>query len=258
MSLSGTSALVTGGSSGLGLATARALSDRGAAVVVVSRGAEHGRRAAAEVGGRHVAADVCDPAGMAAACDLALSAGPLRSLVLCAGAGHAERTIDRTAGYDGAHDLDAFRRILEVNTVGTFNCIRLGASAMARCPADDHGRRGAIVVTSSLAATGAEVGQAAYAASKAALLGLLRPVARDLAPFGIRINAVKPSGFDTPIFGPAGISDPLREKLAGATIFPRRVGRPEEFARLVVELLGNDYLNATAVDLDAGMTVNPR
>lgn len=258
MELNGTSALVTGGGRGLGLATARMLHASGAQVVLFSRDAERGRAAADEVCGRHVPGDIADPVAVQRACETAAEAAPLRSLVLCAGQGHAERTVGRDASFAAAHDLDAFRQMLEINLVGTFNSIRIGASAIARGPSLEDGARGAIVVTSSLAATGGQVGQAAYAASKAGLLGMLRPIARDLAPWGVRINAVTPAGMDTTMFGPDGADLALRERLGQAAIFPPRMGTPDEFASLAIELLTNNYLNCAVVPLDAGTTLLPR
>jgi NAD(P)-dependent dehydrogenase (short-subunit alcohol dehydrogenase family) len=256
--LTGTSGLVVGGSSGLGLATARALVSRGVRVVVLSRNEPRGAESAERIGATYCPGDAADAHAVVAALDTATSRAPLRSLVVCAGTGHAERTIGRDGRYESAHDLDAFREVVEANLVGTFNCVRLGATAMARQPADAEGQRGCVVLTSSAAAHAGQVGQAAYAAAKAGLAGLLLPVARDLAPAGIRINAVRPAGFDTGMYGPNGVSDALRGRLADSAIFPSRMGRPEEFAGLVLELLTNDYLNATTIDLDAGTRTLPR
>jgi NAD(P)-dependent dehydrogenase (short-subunit alcohol dehydrogenase family) len=258
MELGETSALVVGGSSGLGLATARALVARRVHVVVLSRDPDRGRAAAEPIGATYCAGDARDAAAVVEAVETAASQGPLRSLVLCAGSGHAERTIGRDGRYESAHDLGAFREVVESNLVATYNCLRLGATAMARGPADSEGQRGSAVLTSSAAAQAGQVGQAAYAAAKAGLAGLLLPVARDLAPVGIRVNAVRPAGFDTAMYGADGVSDALRSRLADSAVFPRRMGRPEEFASVVVELLSNDYLNATTIDLDAGTRTLPR
>jgi NAD(P)-dependent dehydrogenase (short-subunit alcohol dehydrogenase family) len=255
--LGNVAALVTGGSSGLGLATSHALRERGAEVVMLSRDAVRGREAATATGSVHVAGDITDPDAVVLACQEAATRGPLRAVVLCAGQGHAERTIGRD-GTTRRHDLDSFRRVLEVNLVGTFNCLRVAASIMAAAPALADGSRGAIVMASSLAATGGQVGQAAYAAAKAGMLGLLRPIARELAPVGIRLNAILPGGIDTPAFGPEGVDPALRDRIGKATIYPHRMGRPEEFASLAVELLTNEYMNCCAVNLDAGTTLLPR
>jgi NAD(P)-dependent dehydrogenase (short-subunit alcohol dehydrogenase family) len=256
--LHGTSAVVVGGSSGLGLATARALVSRRVHVVLLARDRVRGAASAERIGATYCAGDARDTAAVVDALEAATSRAPVRSLVVCAGSGHAERTIGRDGRYESAHDLDAFREVVETNLVATFNCVRLGATAIARAPADPDGQRGCVVLTSSAAAHAGQVGQAAYAAAKAGLAGLLLPVARDLAPVGIRVNAVRPAGFDTAMYGPAGVSDALRGRLAEGTVFPPRMGRPDEFAGVVLELLTNDYLNATTIDLDAGTRTLPR
>lgn len=258
MRLAGTSAVVVGGSSGLGLAAAARLGAQGVRLVILSRDPARGREAAGRLGATHQPGDAADPDAVLAAVSDAESMGPFRSLVVCAGAGHAERTIGRDGDHRSAHDLDAFRRALEANLVGPFNCVRLAAGAMSRQVPDDDGLRGSIVLTSSLASRAGQVGQAAYAAAKAGLEGLLLPVARDLAPAGIRINAVRPAGFDTALYGPAGVDDALRNRLADSAVLPRRMGRPAEFAGVVLELLRNDYLNATTIELDAGTRLLPR
>lgn len=258
MRLDGTSALVAGGSSGLGAATARALAARGAHVVVLARGRSRGREVAAEIGGRFWHGDVCDPAAVAAAVDLAGELAPLTSLVVCAGFGDHQRTVGRDGRYESAHDLDRFRAVVETNLVGAYNCVRLAATAMSRNQQSQTGERGAIVLTSSVAAFDGQVGQAAYAASKAALHGLVLPVARDLAPLGIRINVLAAGAFDTPIYGPAGVDDELRSRIDAAVVFPRRLGHPDEFADMVCALLANDYVNAEVVRLDAGLRTLPR
>lgn len=258
MDLAGTSAVVVGASAGLGYATAASLSSRGVKVVLVARDPERGRRAAESLGGAFVTGDVTDSSVIIEALDRASEMAPLRSLVVTAGRGYAHRTIGRDGRYESAHELDPLREVLETNVVGTFNCVRLAASAMSRTDPDENGQRGAMVLTSSAAAKAAQVGQVAYAASKAAVLGMILPIARDLAPVGVRVNAIVPGGFDTEIFGPSGPSDELRSLVGGATVFPHRMGKPHEFASLAVELLSNDYLNATSVDLDAGTRVLPK
>lgn len=258
MNLQGTSAVVVGGSSGLGFATAKMLSDRGVEVVVVARDRDRGARAADSIGGTFVSGDVTDSDAIIRAIDRASSLADLRSLVVSAGRGLAKRTIGRDGQYESAHDLESFRELMEVNVLGTFNCVRLAATAMSRSGPDVNGQRGAIVLTSSAAAKAAQVGQVAYATSKAAVLGMILPIARDLAPVGVRINAIVPGGFDTEIFGPSGPPDALRSLVSESTIFPKRMGVAHEFASLALELLTNDYLNATSVDLDAGTRVLPK
>lgn len=258
MQLEGTSAVVVGASAGLGYATAASLSKRGASVVIIARNEEPGRQAAASIGAVFVKGDVTDSVAIIEALDRASEMAPLRSLVVTAGRGHAQRTIGRDGQYDSAHGLEPLREVLEINVVGTFNCVRLAATAMSRTEPDEHGQRGSIVLTSSAAAKAAQVGQVAYAASKAAVLGMVLPIARDLAPVGVRVNAIVPGGFDTDIFGPSGPPEALRELVSGATVFPKRMGEPDEFASVAIELLTNDYLNATSIDLDAGTRVLPK
>lgn len=258
MKLEGTSALVIGGSSGLGFATAQQLSRLGVAVVIVARDPDRGERAAGSIGATFVRGDLIDTEAIIGAVERAFAIAPLRSLVVTAGRGYARRTIGRDGDYESAHDVESLRELLELNVVGTFNCVRLAATAMSRTSADAAGQRGAIVLTSSAAAKSAQVGQVAYAVSKAAVLGMVLPVARDLAPVGIRINAIVPGGFETEIYGPSGPPDALRRLVSESTVFPKRMGLPDEFASLALELLSNDYLNATSVDLDAGTRVLPK
>ncbi len=258
MRLSGSASLVVGGTSGLGEATAARLRAEGCVVVVTGRDVARGTRVADQLGAHFCQADVLDTDALTGAVELAAGLAPLRALVQCAGGGSARRTIGRDGRYDSAHPLEAFRRVVDENLVGTFNVVRLAATAISRTEPDDQGQRGAIVITSSLAARAGQVGQAAYAAAKAGQLGMLQPMARDLAGVGVRVNAVTPGGMDTAIHGQQGASDELREKVGEAAVFPRRMGRPDEFASLAVELLRNDYLNGVAVDLAAGTTQLPR
>lgn len=251
--------VVIGGSSGLGRRTAELLVGRGSRVVLVSRNAAEGNAVAREIGARaHFAADVRDSDALITAFTSSLEIGSLRGIVVCAAIGHAERTVGRDAAYATAHSLDSFRETVDVNLIGSFNCVRLGATAIGQSTPDDEGNRGAILLTSSLAGRSGQVGQAAYAASKAALSGMVIPVARDLAPLGIRVNVIRPGGFDTPMYGKDGVDDRLRAKLGDQAIFPHRMGRASEYASLACELLTNDYMNATTVDLDAGTQILPR
>jgi len=252
MKLDGVSALVTGGTSGLGAATVRALEARGVTVVTLSRRGQ--TPVAAGDGVIHCVGDVCDEGEVTRAVEVAASAAPLRAAVFCAGGGTYRRTLDRR---EGPHSLELLRDSLEMNAVGAFNCARIVAARMATNQPDVGGARGAIVVTSSLAAVAGQVGQVAYAAGKAALEGMVLPLARDLAPLGIRLNAIRPGGFDTPIFAPS-VVEKVREKVATMTAFPHRLGDPAEFASLAIELLTNDYLNAATVQLDGGMRHLPR
>ena len=201
MDLNGTSAIVTGGASGLGLATSRLLAERGVRVVVADLQEDKGVPLAKEIGGLFVQTDVTNTEQVIAAVDAAVEMAPLKSLVNCAGIGWATRTIGRDGDYASAHDLDLYRRVIEINLIGTFNCIRLAATKMSLNEPDEDGARGAIVNTSSVAAEDGQIGQAAYSSSKGGVVGMTLPVARDLAVVGIRVNTILPGLIDTPIYG---------------------------------------------------------
>lgn len=254
MKLEKTSAIVTGGASGLGAATARRLAAEGATVVIADLQDELGQAMADEIGGAFVHVDVTDSDEVQAAVDIAAEAGPLRSLVNCAGIGMASRTIAR----DGTpHDLDVFKKVVEINLTGTFNCIRLAASAMAHTePIDDFGQRGAIVNTSSVAGIEGQTGQVAYSASKGGVIGITLPVARDLAPIGVRVNTICPGLINTPLFSSLG--DSVVESLSASVLNPRRLGDPDEYASLALELLTNGYMNGEIVRLDGGIRFQPK
>ena len=201
MDLNGTSAIVTGGASGLGLATSRLLAERGVRVVVADLQEDKGVPLAKEIGGLFVQTDVTNPGQVIAAVDAAVEMAPLKSLVNCAGIGWATRTIGRDGDYASAHDLDLYRRVIEINLIGTFNCVRLAATKMSLNEPDVDGARGAIVNTASVAAEDGQIGQAAYSSSKGGVVGMTLPVARDLAVVGIRVNTILPGLIDTPIYG---------------------------------------------------------
>ena len=258
MDIEGTSAVVTGGASGLGEATVRALAGRGAAVVVLDMADERGEALAKEVGGLFAHADVTDTAAVVAALDAASELGPLRACVNCAGIGWAARTIGRDGTYESAHDLDVYRKVIEVNLVGTFNVCRLAATAMSRTEPLADGERGAIVNVASLAAFDGQIGQAAYSSSKGGVVGLTLPLARDLAVVGVRVNTIAPGLIDTPIYGYGGNAEELKAKLKRDVLFPDRLGRPEEFASLAVELVTNSYMNAEVVRIDGGARLQPK
>jgi len=254
--LSGSSAIVTGGASGIGLACAKRLAAQGARVVVLDMNAEQGAAAAKQLGGAFAKADVADEAQVSAAVATASGLGPLRALVNAAGVGHAMRTVDR----DGKpFDLAAFERVLRINLVGTFNCIRLAASAMSKTPVlDADGSRGAIVNIASVAAFDGQIGQAAYSASKGGVVGLTLPVARDLAAIGVRVNTIAPGLVDTPIYGSGEGSEKFKAHLGQSVLFPKRLAVADEMASMVLELITNPYMNAEVIRVDGGIRMPPK
>lgn len=262
MELSGASAIVTGGASGLGRATARALVEGGASVVLVDLPGPRGEEAAAELGerARFVAADVASEAEVQAAVDAASALAPLRVAVNCAGI----VTANRTVGRDGPAPLDAFERTIRVNLIGTFNVTRLAAAAMAATepveasvpggPATPE--RGVIVSTASVAAFDGQVGQAAYSASKAAVAGMTLPIARDLSKLLIRVVTIAPGIFETPMM--AGMSDEVRSSLEAQVPHPSRLGHPTEYAALVRSIIANPMLNGEVIRLDGAIRMQPK
>ena len=257
MELDGISAIVTGGASGLGAATARELAKRGARVVVADISDDKGKAVADAIDGAFAHVDVTRTDDIIAATELAKSLGPVRALVSCAGIGWAQRTVGK-GGYDTAHDLNAFRRVLEINAIGTFDAIRIVATAMAATEPLADGERGAIVSTASVAAFDGQIGQASYSASKGAIVGMTLPIARDLAAVGVRVNTIAPGLIDTPIYGEGAGSEAFKEKLKRDVLFPRRLGVAEEFASLAVEILANSYMNAEVIRLDGGARLQPK
>ena len=256
MQIDGISALVTGGASGLGLATARRLVDKGAAsVVLLDLPSSPGEQAAADLGkaARFVAGDITDEAGVTAALDAAEEAGPIRAVVHCAGrGGDRVRIIDkeRTPGA-----LDTFEQVLRVNLVGTYNVLRLAAARMSGNEVVD-GDRGAIVLTASVAAFDGQIGQTSYSASKAGVHGITLVAARDLASWAIRVNTIAPGVFDTPML--ARLRDDIRHGLAASVPHPKRLGDPEDYAHMAVSLLENGYVNGHTVRLDGAIRMAPR
>jgi NAD(P)-dependent dehydrogenase (short-subunit alcohol dehydrogenase family) len=251
-------ALVTGAASGLGRATASRLAAAGAKVVLVDTNAAAGAQLSGEGLGTFVQADVTSESQAAQAVDRAVALGPLRVLVNCAGVGWGARIIDR---HGKPHDLGLFRRILDINLVGTFNMLRLAAVAMAAGdPAEGAGQpaeeRGVVINTASIAAFEGQVGQAAYSASKAGIAGLTLTAARDLASRGIRVVSIAPGLFETPMLGL--VPEKTREALMGAMASPHRFGDTREFASLVLEIVRNPYLNGETIRLDAGLRMIPR
>jgi NAD(P)-dependent dehydrogenase (short-subunit alcohol dehydrogenase family) len=258
MDIRGTSAIVTGGASGLGEATARLLTVRGALVAVADVNDSAGAALAKELGGVFVDTDVTSPEDVIAAVEAAKELGPLRSLVSCAGIGWAARTIGRDGTYASAHNLDHFARVISINLIGTFNCVRLAATAMSHSEPFADGERGAIVNTSSLAAFEGQIGQAAYSASKGGVVGMTLPIARDLAVVGIRVNTIAPGLVDTPIYGSGEASEQFKTKLKRDVVFPERLGYPAEFASLAVELITNSYMNGETVRIDGAARLQPK
>ena len=245
-------ALVTGGASGLGLASARALLRRGARVVICDLPTSAGAAIAAEIGAQFVAADVTDTAQMEAAVAAAAELGPLRACVHCAGRGGAVRVLDR----DGAPgSLEQYEAIIRLNLTGSFNVLRLAAAAMARNEPIE-GERGAVVLTASIAGYEGQIGQIPYASSKAGVIGLTLVAARDLASRLIRVCTIAPGLFDTPLL--ARLPDPVRASLSAAVPNPSRLGMPDEFAKLALQILENPYLNGETIRLDGALRMAPR
>jgi NAD(P)-dependent dehydrogenase (short-subunit alcohol dehydrogenase family) len=249
MQLNGIGALVAGGASGLGEATARELAARGARVTVADLNEERGEALADELGGGFVRADVTDEAQVQAAVD---AVEGLRLAVSCAGIGWAERTV----GKEGPAALQPFETVVRVNLIGTFNVLRLAAAAIAKGEPDDDGERGAVVMTASIAAYDGQIGQTAYSASKGGVAGLTLPAARDLARLGIRVCTIAPGLFDTPLL--AALPQEARNALGASIPFPSRLGRPDEYAALACHIAENTMLNGEVVRLDGALRMPPR
>ncbi len=252
----GTGALVAGGASGLGEATARALAATGASVVIADLNAEKGEALAAELGAKasFVEADVTDEAGVAAAVERAKEAGGggLRVSVCCAGIGWAERVAHK----GGPHDLGLFSNVVKVNLIGSFNVLRLAAAAMSENEPDEEGERGVCVNTASIAAFDGQIGQIAYAASKGGIVGMTLPAARDMAARGVRVVTIAPGLFDTPLL--AALPEDARDSLGAGIPFPSRLGRPEEYAQLVEQIVANRMLNGETIRLDGALRMPPK
>ena len=238
--------LVAGGGSGLGEATARTLAASGARVVVADL------RGEAPEGGRIVETDVTDESSVRAAVNAALEVGDLRGAINCAGVASAEKVLGR----EGPHSLDSFAKVVQVNLIGTFNVVRLAAEAMVRSDPSESGERGVIVNTASVAAFDGQIGQVAYAASKGGVVAMTLPVARELAGSGIRVMAIAPGIFDTPMM--AGLPEEARDSLGRQVPFPSRLGRPEEYAELVKHIIENEMLNGEVIRLDGAIRMAPR
>jgi NAD(P)-dependent dehydrogenase (short-subunit alcohol dehydrogenase family) len=260
MELKGLSAVVTGGASGLGAATARALAAEGVKVAIFDRDAEKGEAMAAEVGGVFCHVDVTDEASVDAGFEKARAAiGQERILVNCAGTGNAIKTAsrDKQTGAIRHFPLDAFTMIIQINLVGTFRCIaKSAAGMMALDPLDASGERGVIINTASVAAEDGQIGQAAYSASKGGVVGMTLPIARDLSSEGIRVNTILPGIFNTPLLQAAPQN--VKDALAASVPFPKRLGAPEEYASLALEMCRNSYFNGEDVRLDGAIRMAPR
>jgi NAD(P)-dependent dehydrogenase (short-subunit alcohol dehydrogenase family) len=251
MQVSGIAAVVTGGASGLGGATAQALAGAGAKVFALDLpGAIE--KAETVDGVTYVAADVTNPEQVQAAVDQAAAGAPLRVAVNCAGVGTAGRILSKK----GVHDLDLYRKVIEVNLIGTFNVLRLAADAIAKTDADENGQRGVVINTASIAAFDGQIGQAAYASSKGGVVGLTLPAARDLATSGIRVMTIAPGIIDTPML--AGVSDEFRASLSEGVPFPKRLGLPAEYAKLALSIIDHDYLNGEVIRMDGALRMAPR
>ncbi|TSE12727.1 3-hydroxyacyl-CoA dehydrogenase [Mesorhizobium intechi] len=253
MNPNGQIAIVTGGGSGLGEATARALSAKGARVAIFDVGIDRATKVAAEIGGIAVQCDVSNAdSGAAAVAETASKLGEPRLLVNCAGIAIGVKTI----GKDGPHPLDQYRKVIEVNLIGTFNMIRLVADRTARLDPLQGGERGVIVNTASVAAYDGQIGQAAYSASKGGVVGMTLPVARDLARSGIRVCTIAPGIFKTPMM--AGMPQEVQDSLGAAVPFPSRLGEPSEYAALALHIIENQMLNGETIRLDGAIRMAPK
>lgn len=250
MRIEGSSAIVFGGASGLGGASARELASRGASVVIADVNEEAGAALASEIGARFVRCDVTDEESVAAAVE---AAGALRIGLNCAGIGWAERVAHKR----GPHALQPFETVIRVNLIGTFNALRHEAAAMSALdPIGDSGERGVCVNTASIAAFDGQIGQVAYSASKGGVVGLTLPAARDLSGVGVRVNTIAPGLFDTPLL--AALPEPAREALGAGIPFPKRLGLPDEYAALACHIVENVMLNGETIRLDGALRMAPK
>lgn len=254
MQISGHAALVTGGGSGLGEATARELARQGAKVAVLDVNADNARRVAADIGGLGLACDITDTASLQAALDTATAAhGPARILMNIAGIGTAKRVVQKDGS---AAPLEDFSRVISVNLIGSYNAARLFAAACAKLDPLADGERGVMLFTASVAAFDGQVGQQAYSASKGGLVGMTLPMARDLAQHGIRVCTIAPGLFATPLM--RSLPEPVQQSLAASIPFPPRLGHPEEFASLAAHIVTNTHLNGEVIRLDGALRMAPR
>jgi 3-hydroxyacyl-CoA dehydrogenase / 3-hydroxy-2-methylbutyryl-CoA dehydrogenase len=249
MNIDGVNALVAGGASGLGAATARELNAAGADVTIADLNEDAGSALAQELGARFVRTDVTDPDSVQAAID---AAGDIRISVCCAGVAWAQKT----AGSRGPHALEPFETLIRVNLIGTFNVLRLASTKMLANEPDAEGERGVCINTASVAAFEGQIGQIAYSASKGGVVGMTLPAARDLAQSGIRVCAIAPGLFNTPMM--AGLPEESQKSLGASVPFPSRLGRPEEYAKLARHIVENSMLNGEVIRLDGALRMAPR
>jgi NAD(P)-dependent dehydrogenase (short-subunit alcohol dehydrogenase family) len=252
MQISGTAAIVTGGASGLGAATAAVLAQAGASVFALDL--ERAVEAAPKVDGvTYLVADVTDTEAVEAAVNTAAGThAPLRIVVNCAGVGTAGRILSR----HGVHDLGVYAKVIQINLIGTFNVLALAAEQIAKTEPGTDGQRGVIINTASVAAYDGQIGQAAYSSSKGGIVGLTLPAARDLAQHGIRVCTIAPGIIDTPLM--AGITEEFRVALAASVPFPQRLGRPDEYAKLALAIIDHDYVNGEVIRMDGALRMAPR
>ena len=258
MDISGASAIVTGGASGIGAASARMLAAKGAKVVIADLQEDKGNELADEIGGAFCKVDVTNTDDIVNAVEMAKSMGPLRVLVNSAGIGWAQRTVGKDGTLESAANLDAFKKVVAINLIGTFDCIRVAATAMSTTEPLEFGERGAIVNIASVAAFDGQIGQASYSASKGGVVGMTLPIARDLSAVGIRVNTVAPGLIDTPIYGEGEASEAFKENLQKGVLFPKRLGDPEQLASMVLECVTNSYMNAESIRVDGGIRMPPK
>jgi NAD(P)-dependent dehydrogenase (short-subunit alcohol dehydrogenase family) len=258
MDISGASAIVTGGASGIGAATAELLAARGAKVVIADLQEDKGTALAEKIGGAFCKVDVTKTDDIVEAVEMAKSMGPVRVLVNSAGIGWAQRTVGKDGTLESAADLDAFKRVVAINLIGSFDCIRVAGTAMSTTEPMEDGERGAIVNIASVAAFEGQIGQASYSASKGGVVGMTLPIARDLAAIGVRVNTVAPGLIDTPIYGEGEASDVFKEGLQKGVLFPKRLGHQHELASMVLECITNSYVNAQTVRVDGGIRMQPK
>ena len=258
MDISGASAIVTGGASGIGAAAVELLAARGAKVLIADLQEDKGNALADKVGGAFCKVDVTNTDDIVEAVEMAKSMGPVRVLVNSAGIGWAQRTVGKDGTLESAANLDAFKRVININLIGSFDCIRVAATAMSTTEPLDDGERGAIVNIASVAAFDGQIGQASYSASKGGVVGMTLPIARDLSAIGVRVNTVAPGLIDTPIYGEGDASQAFKENLQKGVLFPKRLGSQKELASVVVECITNSYMNAETIRVDGGIRMQPK